>query len=202
MGLFFKSNIEKQLEQLYVTIFQEKGISPTEAKKTVRRLLKEAKEEAKREGILGLPQNLGDIFLEKETTDEKYKSMLAKLRSEGVRDEDIKCWWNMHDLERRMMQKADFMDRFALFKKFREEDRLTEEQAAKRVGEIFPIFGDPDDTTLSTGEDRPLPYELKDRINIYVEKRSQTDPKQFKGEIEESSSFNALVRKEIEKGNI
>lgn len=202
MGLFSKSNIEKQLEKLYVTIFQSEGISTAEAKSTVRRLLKEAKEEAKREGFLNSPQNLGDILLEKETTDEKYKSMLAKLRSEGVRDEDIRFWWNMHDLERRMMQKADFMDRFALFLKFREEDMLTEEQAGKRVGESFPIFGDPDDTTLSTGEDRPLPYELKDRINIYVEKRSQTDPKQFKREIEVSSSFNALVRKEIKKGNI
>jgi len=202
MGLFSKSNIEKHLEKLYATIFQSKGISPAETKRTVRRLLKEAKEEAKREGTLNLPQNLGDIFLEKETTDEKYKSMLAKLRSEGVRDEDIRWWWNMHDLERRMMQKDDLMARGALFLKFREENRLTEEQAAKMVGESFPIFGDPDDTTLSTGEDRPLPYELKDRINIYVEKRSQTDPKQFKREIEESSSFNALLRKEIEKGNI
>ncbi|MFH1615151.1 MAG: hypothetical protein ABIG61_08730 [Planctomycetota bacterium] len=202
MGLFFKSNIEKQLGKLYVTMFQEKGVSPVEAKRTVHRLLKEAKEEAKREGTLDLPQNIGDIFLEKETIDKKYKSMLAKLRSEGVRDEDIKCWWNMHDLERRMMQKADFMDRFTLFLKLRQEDRLTEEQAAKRVGGSLPIFGDPDDTTLSTGEDRPLPYELKDRINIYIEKRSQTDQKQFKREVKESSSFNALVRKEIEKGNI
>ena len=101
-----------------------------------------------------------------------------------------------------MMQHADFISRFTLFLKLREEDGLNEEEAAKRVGKSFPIFGDPDDITLSTGEDRPLPYELKDRINIYVEKRSQTDPKQFKREIELSSSFNALVRKEIEKGNI
>jgi len=202
MGLFFKSNIEKQLEKLYVSIFQEKDTSPAETKRTVRSLLKEAKEEAKREGTLNLPQNIGDIFLEKEATDEKYKSMLAKLRGEGVKDEDIRQWWNMHDLERRMMQKADLMDRAALFLKLREEDGLTVEEAVKRVGRSFPIFGDPDDTTLSTGEDRPLPYELKDRINIYIEKRSQTDQKQFKREVKEASSFNALVRKEIEKGNI
>lgn len=203
MGLFSKPNIEKQLEKQYIAMFEMMdGMSPSQAKKQARCMLKEAKEESENEGTINLPQNFGDILLEKELTDEKTKSMLAKLRSDGVRDEDIRWWWNMHDLERRMMQHADFISRFTLFLKLREEDGLNEEEAAKRVGKSFPIFGDPDDITLSTGEDRPLPYELKDRINIYVEKRSQTDPKQFKREIELSSSFNALVRKEIEKGNI
>jgi hypothetical protein len=30
----------------------------------------------------------------------------------------------------------------------------------------------------------------------------QTDPEKFKKEIDESSTFNALIRREIEKGNI
>lgn len=203
MGLFSKSDIRKGLEEIYIPMFQTMmGMSPSQAKSTFHQLLKEAEEESENEGTSNLPQNFGDTLLENESSDETIKSMLAKLRSEGVRDEDIRWWWNMHDLERRMMQKVDFMDRFALFLKLREENGLTQEEAAKRGGRHFPIFGDPDDATLSTGEDRPLPYELKDRINIYVEKRSQTDPKQFKREVEESSSFNALIRKEIAKGNI
>jgi len=64
------------------------------------------------------------------------------------------------------------------------------------------IFGNPDDITDITGKDRPLPYELKDRINIYIENKSQKEPEQFKKDIEKSSSFNALIRKEIKKGNI
>ena len=63
-------------------------------------------------------------------------------------------------------------------------------------------MGNPDDTAHTTKDDRPLPYELKDRINIYVEKRRQSDPNKFRKEIEQSSTFNALVRKEIKKGNI
>jgi len=47
-----------------------------------------------------------------------------------------------------------------------------------------------------------LPFELKDRINIYTQKRSQTDPEKFKNEIAESSSFNALIRKEIRNGKV
>jgi len=66
----------------------------------------------------------------------------------------------------------------------------------------YPLFGDPDDTSQSTGEDRPLPYELKNRINIFVQKRLQKDPETFKNEIEGSSTFNALVREEVKKGNV
>ncbi len=89
---------------------------------------------------------------------------------------------------------------FALFLKLK-EDCLNEEEAGKRVKKSCPIFGDPDDAHV-TGEDRPLPHELKDRINIYVEKRSQTDPEKLKKEIEGSSSFNALIRKEIKNGKV
>jgi len=48
----------------------------------------------------------------------------------------------------------------------------------------------------------PLPFELKDRINIYIEKRAKSDPEKYKKDIESSSTFNALVRKEIQGGHI
>ena len=53
--------------------------------------------------------------------------MLAKKRAEGVRDEDIRWWWSMHDLERRMMIKVDDISRLALYIKLRETEGLTEE---------------------------------------------------------------------------
>ena len=208
MGLFSNlfgslSNLERQLEEYYVPTFQMMtGMPPTQARSAFRDILKQAKEEAKNEGTLNLPRNFGDILLEKESGDEKIKSMLAKKRKEGVTDKDIKWWWNTHDLERRIMLKVDDIHRLALFEKLREKEGLSVEEAARRIGKSFPVFGDPDDTTRTTGEDRPLPYELKDRINIYIEKRSQVDPEQFKKEIEGSSSVNSFIRKEISKGNI
>jgi len=197
------SNLERELEEYYVPTFQMMtGMPLTQARSAFRDILKQAKEEAKNEGTLNLPRNFGDILLEKESGDEKIKSMLAKKRKEGVTDKDIKWWWNMHDLERRIMLKVDDIHRLALFEKLREKEGLSVEEAARRIGKSFPVFGDPDDTTRTTGEDRPLPYELKDRINIYIEKRSQVDPEQFKKEIEGSSSVNSFIRKEISKGNI
>jgi len=140
--------------------------------------------------------------LEKESDDEKIRSVLEKKRKEGVRDQDIRWWFNMHDLERRILLKVDDVNRHSLFTKLRREDGLIEDEAAKRVRKSYPIFGDPDDTTHTSGEDRPLPYELKDRINRYVAKRMRTDPETFKKQMEESSSFNALIREEVKRGNI
>ena len=207
MGIFSKlfgssSDIEKQLEALYVPMFQTmKGMTLTQAKSTFRDMIKKAKEESLKEGTSKFPQNFGDILLEKESTNPHFKSMLTKKRSEGVRDEDIRWWWNMHDLERRMMIEDDNWSGFALFLKLK-EDGLSEEEAGKRVKKSRPIFGNPDDTSTSTGEDRPLPFEFKDRMNIYIQKRSQTDTEKLKNEIAESSSFNALIRKEIRKGAV
>jgi len=201
MGIFSKlfaspSSIEKQLENQYVPMFQMMGMSLSQAQSTFRNLYKQAEEEAKMEGTLNLPLNLGDILLEKDA------NMLAKRRKDGVRDEDIRWWMNRHELDRKMMIKFDDMSKLALFRKLLEEDRLSEEIAGKEVKKYLPVFGDPDDTSTSSGDDRPLPFELKDRINIYIQKRSQTDPEQYKREIVESSSFNALIRKEIKKGKV
>jgi polyhydroxyalkanoate synthesis regulator phasin len=196
------STIEKQIEKLYIEMFHTKrGMSFSEARDTVRTMLEQAKKDSEKEGTANLPQNFGDILLEKEVIDEKIKSKLAKLRKEGVTDKDIKLWWNMHDLERRMQQQDDFVSQFALFLKLREEG-LDEKEAAKRVAKRFPIFGDPDDTTLGSKDDSPIPYELKDRVNIYIQKRSMTDSEEFKKAIEYSTSVNSLIRKAIQKGKL
>jgi len=208
MGIFSRlfgtsSDIQKQLEALYVPMFQMMmGMTLTQAKSTFHDLYKQAENEAKVEGSINLPMNLGDILLEKESTRQETKSMLAKRKKEGVREEDIRWWMNRHELDRKMMIKVDDISKLALFTKLTEEDRLSEEEAAKEVKKYFPIFGDTDDTSTSAGDDRPLPFELKDRINIYIQKRSQTDPAKYKKEISESSSFNALIRKEVKAGNV
>jgi hypothetical protein len=176
------------------------GLTLTQAKSTFRDLVKKAKEDSVKEGTSKFPQNFGDILLEKESTNPHFKSLLAKKRGEGAKDEDIRWWWNMHDLEKRMMVEVDNWSGFTLFLKLK-ENGLNEKEAGKRVKKSRPIFGDPDDAHV-TGDDRPLPHELRDRINIYLEKRSQTEPEKLKREIEESSSVNALIRKEIKNGKV
>ena len=141
-------------------------------------------------------------YNEKEKADENTHKVLEKKRREGVRDEDIRWWWNLDNLEKMMMLKVDEFHRMALHIKCRQEDGLSVERAAEQVRKHHPIFGDPEDTTHTQGDDRPLPEELKDRINIYVEKRFANDSEIFKKEVEQSSTFNALVRKEIRVGKI
>lgn len=195
------SNIENQLRDQYLPAFQAIGMSLREAKSTFQNLFQLGNQEADKEGSIDLPLNLGDVLLKKEATEEGIKSMLAKRRKEGVRDEDIKWWMNRHELDRKMMAKFDEMSRMALYR-YSKDKGMSDDKAAARVRKYLPIYGDPEDTSNTSGDDRPLPYELKDRIDIYIQKRSQSNPFTYKSDIEQSTTFNALVRREIQNGNI
>ena len=175
---------------------------PSQAKSTFHDFYKKAENEARNEGSINLPMNMGHILLEKESIDEGIKSMLAKRRKEGVRDEDIRWWMNRHELDRKMMAMINDMVKFAMFLKLTKADGLSDAVAATEVKKFFTIFGDPDDTSTSIGDDRPLPSELKYRIDTYIWKRSVSDPEKFKEDVRKSSSFNALIRQELRKGNI
>jgi polyhydroxyalkanoate synthesis regulator phasin len=213
VGLFSKlfgssSDIEKQLEELYIPIFQKTmGMSLDQAKKFFQDMFQSAKEESLKGNTKNLPQNYGDLLLEAESIDEKTKEMLAKKRREGVRDEDIRWWWNMHDYERWMMIKVDENSRVAgaldeIAKSHADNLEKAQEEAAKKVRKFFPMFGDPEDTTHTKGNDRPLPYELKGRIIIYIEERTKKDLNNLKKDIENSSTFNSLIRNKIKSGNL
>ncbi|OHB98938.1 MAG: hypothetical protein A2Z57_14415 [Planctomycetes bacterium RIFCSPHIGHO2_12_39_6] len=179
------------------------GMPPLQAKSIIHNLYKQAEDEARNEGSINLPMNMGDILLEKESIDEGIKSMLAKRRKEGVRDEDIRWWMNRHELDRKMMARINDMFKFAMFLKLTKADGLSDDDdAAIEVKKSFTIFGDPDDTSTSIGDDKPLPSELKYRIDTYIWKRSVSDPEKFKEDMRKSTSFNALIRQELRKGNI
>jgi len=198
-----KTEIENRLESHYVPILQEMmNIPISQAQSTFRDMLKQAKEESVKEGSSDFPENFGDILLEEESTNPHFKSLLSKKRNEGVKNEDIRWFWNMHELEKRMMLKVDDLFKFSLFIKLREEDGFNEKEAADEVKKFHPTYGDPDDPSQPTGEDRVLPRELKDRVDRYIEERNKMDIDEFKKEVEESSTFNAFIRKEIKKGNL
>lgn len=205
MGLFSKYNdVEKALLDLYAQMMSMVGMSSAEAKKMTGDMLDQAIEESKRKGQYNLLQNLGDIiFSDIETNNPTIKKIVENIRrefpdkrKEGVREGDIRWWWNLDDVGRRMMFKWDERCRGALFLDRRMKGDSPEE-AMRQVRKYHPIYGDPDDTTHTTGDDRPLPYELKDRINIYIERRMKNDPGEYKAEVEQSTTFNALIRKKI-----
>ena len=108
----------------------------------------------------------------------------------------------MHDLERRIMLKLDDWFKFPLFMKLIQQDGLNEKEAFNRVKKFHPMYGDPDDPSQPIGDDKVLPRELMNRVNRYIGKRELIDKDEIKKEIEDSSSFNAFVRKEIKRGNL
>ena len=194
-------------------------MSLPDAKETAKRLLDRAIEKSKKEGTYNLPPNFGSIILKEQKTEdsvvEKFaegiQNTLPSKRTEGVKDENIKWWWNLNDVERNIMLAIDEMNRMALF--INEIENSSEsskekaaEKAAKKVWKFHPTYGDPTNKTSLPSwvkeEDLPLPFELKDRINIYIEKRAKSDPEKYKKDIESSSTFNALIRREIRNGNV
>lgn len=205
MGFFSKSNkLESYLVSTYTSMYESTGLSKKDAFELASSLMKRAKEESIKAGMLELGPGYGDTLLK--SNDEKTKRKLSLKRSEGVTDKDIRSWWNLHDLERRMMFAQEENTKMTLFiHKVKEQLALgvDEESAYKHAGAVtkkfHPYFGVPDES--DTSPDRDLPQELKDRVNVYIQSR-MNDSVQYKKDIETSSSFNALVRREIRKGRL
>ena len=194
---------EKRLQPQYVTFFRETMDMPEKtANEIFKSFAEEQKEAARREGTDRLPESFGDILLEREQTDEKVKAAFAPKRAEGVTDEDIAFWWNMHDLERRLICRIDEMNRILLFEKLMQVKGITEPDAARLVAKRYPIYGDPQHLVLEAEDDRPLPFELKWRINRYIMQRTQSDPEEFQKETDASTSLNAFLRGALREGKL
>jgi len=215
MGLFSSNynKIEKQLLEHYVQYFKEMELP--DAKKTAKDMLDKAIESSKKQGTYDLPPNMGDIILgkanPKDIKSEKMAGYIQKYlpakRKDGVKDEDIIWCWNLYDVERSIILAVDEFHRMALFISVLKETG-SEKEAGNQVWKHHPSYtaGDPKNEKLfiegHTGEDLPLPIELKDRVNRYIKKRAEGDPEEIKQELKKFSTFNAFIRKEIKAGNI
>lgn len=192
------SNLEKQLVEMYATMKSSLlGISKREAEKMASDMLMVAKQKGKESKQDKLLTNFGNFLLEQE---QKDPTCMKIKRQEGVQDADILWLWNMHPLERCMMEVDDENTRLAAYMQFCQEG-MSSEDAANKVRKFHPFYGDPEDTRHTRGEDRLLPPELKDRINKWLQKNI-SNAQMFKDRLSSYSSMNAFVRAEIRIGNI
>jgi len=182
-------------------LVEHRGCSAQQAEETCRGLLAEAEVESRTQGTFGLPRDFGDTMLSSQATDPKFARMVERRRAEGVRDEDIRWWWNMHDLERQMMLQMDMLTRMELAISLVEQGADLDTVGAD-VRRSHPHYGPPGVPGLDDGEDRPVPFELKDRINRYTEARMLEDPAVLRREIAGFSSVNALLRSEMRAGKL
>ena len=194
---------EKRLEPQYISYFRESMGMPEEvAREIFKAMANDQKEAAGREGTDRLPELFGEILLDREKTDETVRGTFAPKRAEGVTDEDIAFWWNMHDLERRMICRVDEMNRILLFDKLMQDSGMPEAEAAQMVAKRYPIYGDPEHLVFGTDDDRPLPFELKWRVNRYMTEKTSADSDKFHEEVEASTSLNALLRRALRQGEL
>jgi len=176
------------------------GVDPAEADRQVWDMIAACKEQGKREGTDRLPANFGDLMIRAATLGEpKSKRIVEKARREGATDPDIREWWNLSDLERRMVLWSEDLFRYATFLHAMETDGLSPEEAAHRVHMMFPHYGDPDDTSKLPGENRPLPHELRGRVDAY---RVAQGAHLVADQVKTFPSYNAFVRDSIRKGII
>ncbi len=214
MGLF-KSKIDKELEQIYVPLLSLTTPNEKEARRRFKQILSAAKTNCEKYGITENKEWSENLIRLMNSTDTQlnvedeffkdqvdfFKKYIDIRRKEGVTESDIRNWWDLHYLERAFIHELDNSFRLVAALINREKG-LSGEESAKLIRKNFINYGDPDDTEHTTGDNRPLPIELKDRINKYVERRTKENPTAFKEEIQNYETYNALMRAEIRKGNI
>jgi len=189
-----KNNPEKLLENLYVEKFKQFGIG----RKEIRDEIDKCKAKSKEEGTDNLPENYGDIIIEQSTSgSEKHKKIVEKAVSGGATEEDIRQWWNLNDLDRRMIRWEDMMFRLSTFNIFKSEG-LSFEEAVIKVRKTYPLYGDPYDESNTQGDDRPLPDELHDRINRMTSEWAPLYVQQYS---KNYNSMNAFIRDELRIAN-
>jgi len=190
---FKKVNIER-LKTIYMDEFQKLGKTKEEAEKSIDDKIKFAK---MIDEDVNFIVNRGKSILQNEGKNEQLAKQLEWARSEGASDNDIIIWYNLSSIERALIIECDNMYRSYLFWDLIVRDRLSKEEAARIVHKTFPLYGNVDSETNMDDDDKPLPFELKDRINRFMPKQ-----KNLKERIDKYSSVNAFIRDEIKKGNL
>ncbi|MFC2141903.1 hypothetical protein ACFLR7_03110 [Acidobacteriota bacterium] len=199
--------LERGLIGLYSEMFSRLpiGLSANGSRRHLKSVIEQCKKQAQEQGTADLPDNYGDIILHLAKEGElKAKAIVEKAISEGATEYDIREYWNLSDLERRMANWSEHVFRYSTFISFHKDQGFSSNEAMGRIRKMFPmygnpVFGNPDDTSQVSGEDRPLPRELRGRIDAYRElhRAASIQEKVFK-----YSTFNAFVRDMIKKENL
>ena len=192
---------ERQLHQLYAQMLGGlAGCTPEEADQMVSEAIAACKKQGKAQGKYDLPEDYGDRIVEAARIGEpKSRRIVERARQEGASDDDIKEWWNLPDLSRRMVIWSENIFRMSVFRHARSVDGLSAEQAAARVHKMYPSYRNPGDTTKLSGENRPLPHELRGRVDAYKQHHGAAYIAQ---QVDGFLSYNAFVRHAIREGII
>jgi hypothetical protein len=171
--------------------------------------VRQAVEQLRAHGHGPLQSNLGDLLLAREAhataanpEETAFRTVMAQKRQDGVRDPDFRDWWNnyLFAAALEMMLHQAELD-FTLLR-LAGSEKLGLEQAKVQLMKTVPVYGDPADSSWATGEDRRLYIELYHRVARYLRGRTQADPGALERDLQQFSSFNALIRHEMRTGRL
>lgn len=103
--------------------------------------------------------------------DERARAYVDACRADGVTDQDFETWWSLHELDRRMVAQVDELDSATALVSLARQG-MSPPDAIQQVLRTLPRYAYPLTARAALGpqgDDRPLPYELKDRFNRWCE---------------------------------
>ena len=180
------------------------GMTPGQARRQAKQDLKEAIAASKAEGWYGRgPQGIN--VLNQYKTDPTHRRLWEAMKAQGVRDEDVVEWWDLPDIERRLMLRDDDVFRLTAWME-RMDAGHTAEQAARIIWQMRPMFGDPlgpptfpDDDTSTM-----LAVEIKLRFLRWSESLGASGERveRMKRERAQFSTMNGYIRHLIGQGTL
>ena len=96
----------------------------------------------------------------------RLTAAIAPAIADGATMEDIEEYWTLPNFVLKKVEKSENAMRYATFLSAKDEG-LNADDAAARVRKIFPMYGDPTNESVTIGDNRPLPPELRGRIDRY-----------------------------------
>ncbi len=194
-----EGHLLERISNAYIEMYRQMGDPTPES--TIREMVREALKRASHQTPSLSGEGAGQQLLRLAAQSPELQHYIKACREDGVRDEDFEVWWSMHEYERQMVILAD--EQFSVHAMVAETGRLGERERAadsvlrSRVFYRSPLA--PPAPEEPQGEDRHLPYELKDRVNRWIEKQMRQPGSLFP---QESSSANAYIRHLVRKGEV
>lgn len=130
-----------------------------------------------------------------------HPEYLDALRAEGVRDADIAWYWGLGRHVRFFLQALDNLDQRTLF--LGVYMTTGDEDAAKASVQRHLACYSRDFLAEEWGtqDDRRLPWELRDRVDVWIARWSR-DPAGYRRQLDLATTFNAAVRENIRFGHL
>ncbi|MFC1591069.1 hypothetical protein ACFL43_00945 [Thermodesulfobacteriota bacterium] len=168
------------------------GSSAEEAEQSAGVILDEAIEEASISGLRGA-KNLGDLYIQ----DKKF---LDKRLKAGLRKGDILQHWNRDYVFILVEEKLMNTIRLILFERLVSEQNMSDDEVMKKLKSIVVLYGDPEKPHENfEGVDR---YIYPEFVGRFEDWRDKVTPGEAHKRASKYSSYNAMVRDLIKKGEL